>query len=181
MEGLGVDCPKQNVGIKQVGKISKEYRGTCDQQASRNPKSILRPSQAQPRQSEENEGDPTLSGPETKLNKKECERIEPNSRGGHRGRKFCVTTKHVERFGPTAARCPAFADTMKGVSGRHVHNGECRDRIGKLLMNEGAQRVEIHFERARVREETSLTRNSIEFRIHDSRDACTDTIEKNRR
>ena len=68
MEGLGVDCPKQNVGIKQVGKISKEYRGTCDQQACRNLKSILRPNQAQPRQKEENEGDQNLSGPETKLN-----------------------------------------------------------------------------------------------------------------
>ena len=47
---------KQNVGIEQVGKISKEYRGTCDQQACRNLKSILRPNQAQPRQSEECEG-----------------------------------------------------------------------------------------------------------------------------
>ena len=69
MEGLGVDCPKQNVGIKQVGKISKEYRGTCDQQACRNLKLI----------GEENEGDQNLSGPETKLNKKEYERNEPNS------------------------------------------------------------------------------------------------------
>ena len=64
-----------------------------------------------------------------------------------------MTKKDVERFGPTA-RCPACADTMKGISGRHAHNDECRDRIGKLLMDEGAQGVESHFERARVREET---------------------------
>ena len=44
---------------------------------------------------------------------------------------------------------------MKGISGRHAHNDECRDRIGKCLMDEGAQRVESYFERARVREETS--------------------------
>ena len=56
MEGLGVDCPKQNVGIRQVGKISKECRGTCDQQVSRNLRSMLRLSRAQARQSEENEG-----------------------------------------------------------------------------------------------------------------------------
>ena len=56
-------------------------------------------------------------------------------------------------FGPTA-RCPACADTTKGISGRHAHNDECRDRVGKLLMDEGAQRVESYFERARVREET---------------------------
>ena len=58
MEGLGVDCPKQNVGIKQVGKISKEYHGTCDQQACLNLKSILRPNQAQPRQNEEEGEEP---------------------------------------------------------------------------------------------------------------------------
>ena len=53
---------------QQVGKISKEYRGNCDQQACRNLKSTSRPSQAQPRQSEENEGDKNLSRPETRLN-----------------------------------------------------------------------------------------------------------------
>ena len=173
MEGLGVDCPKQNVGIKQVGKISKEYRGTCDQQACRNLKSILRPHQAQPRQSEENEGDQNLLGPETKLNKKEYVRNEPNStrhvqrlhqeqmqmrtmaskRTHSRKRQFYVTKKDVERFGPTAG-CPACANATKGISGRHAHNDECRDRIGKLLMGEGAQRIESYFERARVREET---------------------------
>ena len=86
MEGLGVDCPKQNVGIKQVDKVSKEYHETCDQQACRNLESKKRPSQAQPRQSEENEGDQNLSGPETKLNKKEYERNEPNS------------TRHLQRL-----------------------------------------------------------------------------------
>ena len=33
MEGLGVACQK-NVGIKQVGKISKEYRGTYERDVS---------------------------------------------------------------------------------------------------------------------------------------------------
>ena len=69
MEGLGVDCPKQNVGIRQVGKISQECRGICGQQVCRNLRSMLRLSQAQPRQSEENEagkgheGDQNQSGP----------------------------------------------------------------------------------------------------------------------
>ena len=70
------------------------------------------------------------------------------------GEKFFVTKKDVERFGPTA-RCPACADTTKGISGRHADNDECRDGIGKLLMDEGALRVDSYFERARVREETS--------------------------
>ena len=70
-----------------------------------------------------------------------------------RGREFYVTKKDVERFGPTA-RCPACANTTKGISGRHAHNDECRDRIGKLLVDEGAQRFENYFERTRVREET---------------------------
>ena len=69
---------QQNVGIRQVGKISKECRGTCDQQLCRNLKSMLSLSQAQPRESEENEGDQSQSGPETKLNKKEYERNEPD-------------------------------------------------------------------------------------------------------
>ena len=86
VEGLGVDCPKQNVGIKQDGKILKECRGTCDQQVCWNLKSILRPSQAQPRQCEEQEGDENLSGPEPKLNKKEYERNEPDS------------TRHLQRL-----------------------------------------------------------------------------------
>ena len=64
---------------KQVGKISQEFRGICDQQACRNLKSILRPNQTQPRQSEQNEGDQNLSGSETKLNEKEHERNESDS------------------------------------------------------------------------------------------------------
>ena len=60
-----------------------------------------------------------------------------------------MTKKDVEKFGPTA-RCPACADTTKGISGRHDHNDECRDRVGELLMDEGAQRVESYLERARV-------------------------------
>ena len=69
-----------------------------------------------------------------------------------RGRECYVTKKDVERFGPTA-RCPACADTMKGISGRHAHTDECRDRIGKLLMDKGAPRVESYFERVRLGQE----------------------------
>ena len=53
-----------------------------------------------------------------------------------------MTKKYVERFGP-AARCPACADTTKRISRRDVHNDECRDRVGKLFMDEGAQRVKV--------------------------------------
>ena len=70
-----------------------------------------------------------------------------------RGREFYVTKKDVERFGPTA-RCPTCADTTKGISGRHTHNDECRDRVGKIMMDEEVQGVESYFERTRVREET---------------------------
>ena len=44
----------------------------------------------------------------------------------------------------------------KGSGRQHdvQHNDECRDRVRKLFMDEGAQRVESYFERARVREET---------------------------
>ena len=38
---------------------------------------------------------------------------------------------------------------------KHAHNHECRNRIEKLLTHEGAQRVESHFDRTRVRGETS--------------------------
>ena len=85
VEVLGVDCPKQNVGIRQVGKISKECRETCDQQVCRNLRSMLRLVQAQPRQSEENERgkgherDQNQSGRETKRTKEECERNESDS------------------------------------------------------------------------------------------------------
>ena len=41
---------------------------------------------------------------------------------------------------------PTCADTTKGISGRHAHNDKCRDRIGMLLMDEGAQRVVCYFE-----------------------------------
>ena len=39
---VGVDCRKQNVGTRQVGKISKKCRGTCDQQVCRNLRSMFR-------------------------------------------------------------------------------------------------------------------------------------------
>ena len=139
-------------------------------------KSILRRNQAQPRQSEEYEEDQNLSGPEKKLNN-EYERNDPDStrhlerlhqrqmqmrttassprelEGKTLEGENSVTKKDVERFGPTA-RCPACANTTKGISGRHAHNDESRDRIGKLLIDEDAQRIENYFKRTRVREET---------------------------
>ena len=62
-----------------------------------------------------------------------------------------MTKKDVERG---SGRQHNVQHVRKGISGRHAHNDECRDRVGKLLMDEGAQRVETYFERARVREET---------------------------
>ena len=64
-----------------------------------------------------------------------------------RGREFYVTKKDVERFGRQ--------QDVQHVRTQHAHNDECRDRIGKLLMDEGAQRIQSYFERARVREKTS--------------------------
>ena len=49
-----------------------------------------------------------------------------------RGREFYVTKKDVERFGPTA-RCPACANTTKGISGRHAHNDECSRSNRKVV------------------------------------------------
>ena len=60
----------------------------------------------------------------------------------------------MNKFGPTP-RCPGCADVSGGVSAKHAHNDECRNRMAKLLMDEGAQRVESYFGRTRVREETS--------------------------
>ena len=144
---------------------------------------MLRLSQAQPRQSEENEGgkgherypeavrprkqthqgvrekrvrfDDPSSAPASASDAAEDDGIQSKRTRGKdtRGRKFFVTEKDVEIFGPTA-RCPACADTAEGISGRHAHNDECRDRVGKLSMDEGAQRVESYFGRARVREQT---------------------------
>ena len=99
-----------------------------------------------------------------------------------------MTKKDLESLGPTA-RCPACADTMKGISGRHAHNDECRDRIGKLLMDEGAQRVESYFERARVREETgsggtatsSGSATVVTNAQTPKRKACDETVEKDDR
>ena len=62
VERLGVDCPKQSVGTRQVGKISKDCRGICDRRACQRLRSVLRFSQKQPRQSGESEGGKT--GPE---------------------------------------------------------------------------------------------------------------------
>ena len=55
VEGLDVDCPKMNVGISQVGRISKEYHGIFDRQVYLHLKLMLRLSQAQLRQSGERE------------------------------------------------------------------------------------------------------------------------------
>ena len=48
------------------------------------------------------------------------------------------------------------------------------------LMDEGAQRVESYFDRARVREETSTGGASFEFRSCDSRDGFADREEESR-
>ena len=52
----------------------------------------------------------------------------------------------MNRFGQTP-RCPGCADVTKGIPAKHAHNDECRYRIAKLLMDEGAQRVESYFDR----------------------------------
>ena len=46
---------------------------------------------------------------------------------------------------------------MKGISAKHPHSEECRNRIAKLMMDEGDQRVESFFDRARVRAESSTS------------------------
>ena len=75
-------------------------------QACRNLKSILRPSQAHPRQSEENEANQNLSGPETKLNKKEYERKEPNS------------TRHLQRLHQGQMQMRTTASKPRELEGR---------------------------------------------------------------
>ena len=82
----------------------------------------------------------------------------------------------MDRFGPTA-RCPGCADLSMGISLKHAHNDECRNRIAKLLMDEGAQGVESYFDRARVRGESQHRRRSFEFntRRHDTSIASTTT------
>ena len=52
-----------------------------------------------------------------------------------------VTKKDVERFG-RQNDVQHVRTQAKGISGRHAHNDECRDRVGKLFRDEGAQRVE---------------------------------------
>ena len=135
-------------------------------------RSMLRFSQAQPRQSEGNEGgrDPgeeqSHLDRETKRPKEECKMKEQqqhqhqdgaisqeNSRWRHSS-EFYVVRKDVNKFGPTP-RCPGCADVSRRVSVKRAHSDECRNRIAKLLMDEGAQRVESYIDRTRVREETS--------------------------
>ena len=153
VEGFGVDCPKQNVGIRQVGKISKESRGTCDQQVCGNLKSILRLSQAQPRHRPRGRAEPVRPRDETQqggVREKRVRFDEPSSapaspsdaaeddgiqskrtRGKDtRGREFYVTKKDVERFGPTA-RCPAwtqrkeFQDDMLTTTNVAIESESC--------------------------------------------------------
>ena len=71
-----VDNPKQSVGIRQVGRISKECHGIFDRRACQCRRSMLRLSQAHPRQSEEKGGrDPGKEqSQETKHSKKESKR-----------------------------------------------------------------------------------------------------------
>ena len=112
MEGFGVDCPKQNVGIRQVGRISKECRGTCGQQVCRNLRSMLRLSQAQPRQSEENEGgkgherDQNQLGRETKRPEEACERNESDS------------TSHLQRLHQRQMQLRTTASNPRELEGK---------------------------------------------------------------
>ena len=91
MEDLDVDYPKQSVEIRQVGRISKECCGIFDRRACQCRRSMLRLSQAQPRQSEENEGgrDPGKEQShldrETKRPEEECKMKEHAAASG-----FCV-------------------------------------------------------------------------------------------
>ena len=91
-------------------------------------KSILRPNQAQPRQSEENEGDQNLSGPETKLNKKEYERKEPDS------------TRHLQRL---HQRQGANEDRRHPIqeNSRETHSRERHSRERILCDQEGCGKV----------------------------------------
>ena len=66
-----------------------------------------------------------------------------------RAREFCVLKKDVNRFGQTAG-CPGCGDASLGISERHAYNDERRNRVDELLMDEGAQRFESYFDRARV-------------------------------
>ena len=53
----------------------------------------------------------------------------------------------MNKCGPgSTPRCPGCADVSRGVSVKHANNDECRNRIAKLLMDEGAQRVESSFD-----------------------------------
>ena len=80
----------------------------------------------------------------------------------------------MNKFGPTP-RCPGCADVTKGISVKHAHNDECRNRITKSLMDEDAQRVESYFDRSSSRRGQSPGR--FEFRICDGRDGCADSEE----
>ena len=77
----------------------------CGRRGSRLPEAERWPSQAQPRQSEENEGDQNLSGPETKLNK-EYDRNEPNS------------TRHLQRLHQEQMHMRTTASKPKELEGK---------------------------------------------------------------
>ena len=128
---------------------------------------MLRLSQAQPRPSEEKEGGRGPGKDQSPVRARDeaprrgrsargkssststsvrCSRDEAICQENSRERQFYVVRKDVNSFGPTA-RCPGCADVSRGVSVKHAHNDECRNRIAKLLMDEGAQRVESFFDR----------------------------------
>ena len=119
-------------------------------------RSMLRLSQAQPRQSEEKGGrDPgneqSHSDRETKRTEEEgvqeeraaavqasasdAAETEPSAKRTRgrdtRVRDFFVFRKDVNRFGPRP-RCPGCADVSKTNSVKHAHNDECRNRISFL-------------------------------------------------
>ena len=155
---------RNRVGIRQVGMISKECRGFFDRRTCERRRSMLRLSQARPRQSEERDGggDPgkeqNHSDRETKRPDQECKRKEQqqqHQRQMRQRRSHQPRGLKGERREREEPRCTGCADVTKGISAKHAHNAECRNRIAKLLMDEGAQRVESYFDRTRVREETS--------------------------
>ena len=111
--------PKQSVGIRQVGRISKEFRGIFDRRACQCWRSMLRLSQALQRPKERAESfrprdeaprggvqeERAAAAPASASDAAETEPSAYRTRGGDtRAREFYVVRKDVNRFGPTARR-----------------------------------------------------------------------------
>ena len=101
-----------------------------------------------------------------------AETVQPTKRA----REFHALRKHVEKFGQTAS-CPGCADASLGISGRHAHNDECRNRFVKLLMDEGSQRVESYFDRARVQGEASSGSATVVMDAQSAKSKADETVE----